>query len=303
MLRKIQKNKTRYMRSLKKAAKKSRTRTAAYFRNQYYLTTATRDLKTAAARNEDIVIASLIVTAGLLFSYMKMAGEAMLLFFQTAYELSELTGMNMLVLGVVVLAIFSVIAGWLSAFLLNIISISIMDGATRKQYKSVRATIRKGLRYASRVTGAWIVYLATLMIPLITLAAPSILYVIAAPNPLIALEKLVPFLTVASISSTILLIMNYGMMPYVALFEPLPPLSQTLETSRQLVKTRGRLFILGIYGFFFAAMTTAYGVAYVLQNMLQIPKGITFIVLAGMVILYTHSLMVMLYRKRKLARK
>lgn len=291
------------LRIVKKASKRMSSKTALYFRSQYYVSSATSDLKKATVHNEDIVITSSIISIILMFCYIKMAGEMLFLFLLTAYEFAEATNFNMIVLFIVVISVFAVIAGWLAAFIMNTLAISIMEGATRKQYKSIRSTLRKSLKYTSRVTCAWLAYLAVIGLPQVAIAIMTFIFITIGPNPLEALTSVMPLIAVASITSAVLLIMNYGLVPYVALFENSIPLSRTFQRSRQLVKTKGRIFILGIYGILTTALITAYFVSKIIENLIYIPNVFTFFVLASAIAFYSHCLTVMLYRKRKLARR
>lgn len=303
LLRNLQKQYVHLLRTCKKTIKKTRTKVALYFRSQYYITSATRDLKVAATKNEDIVISTLIIAAALIFSYMNIASELLLAFFHTALVISETTQLNMLILGLIVTGVFGVIAAWLSALITNMIAISVMEGSTRKQHKSVRKTLRKSLRYTGRVTGSWVAYISLLLIPQFVVGIATLVFTLTSSNPMATLETGMPIIAVAAITSMVVLIMNYGLMPYVALFEPEINLITAAKRSRELVRTKGRLFILSINGLFFGGMVVAFAAARAIESMIYIPAAVTFFVLACVLVLYTNCLMVMLYRKRKLARK
>lgn len=302
LVRKLAKLQVACLRKSKIATRKARSRTNAYFRSQYYIGTAAVDLKVAAARNEDILLASLITTVSLFFSFMSMSGEAMLLFFMTGYDIAELSGVNMAVLMLVVCSIFGVIGAWLAALLLSMQSLSVMDGANRKRNRSFRSTARKSLQYASRVASAWTALLVVVALPLIILAINSFFLLESARDPVVAIEAIFPYVATAGIASTVLLLINYGLVPYVALFEPQIPLHRALDRSHKLVKRRGRIFILAIYGLLTAAVAAAYGVSNLLNQYLKIPTAVSFFILSGLVIMYINCIMVIFYRKRKQAR-
>jgi hypothetical protein len=225
------------------------------------------------------------------------------LFFKTGYDIAELSGINMAVLMLMVCSILGVVGGWLAAWLLNMLSFSIMDGANRKLHRSFRSTARKGLQYASRVTGAWVALLFVVLLPLLVMALNSFLVLRGVRQPLAVVELLFPYVATASVASTVLLLINYGLVPYVALFEPELPLHKALDRSHQLVRRRGRIFILAVYGLLGAAVAAAYSLALVFNQFLRIPEPITFFILSGLAVMYANCLMVMFYRKRKQARK
>jgi hypothetical protein len=303
LVRKISKLRKTTLRKSKLTLRRSQAKTIAYFKNQYYVNTAAADLKIAVRRNEDILLASLILTLSLYFAFMNMSGEAMLLFFRTGYDIAELSGINMAVLLLVVCSILAVIGSWLAALLLNMLSFSVMDGANRKKYRSFRSTARKGLQYASRVTGAWIALALVIALPLAVIFINSFLILKGARVPMVALETLFPYIATISVASTVLLLINYGLVPYVALFEPELPLYKALDRSHRLVKHRGRIFILAMYGILAACLAAIYGGAILLNQLLKMPEPITFFILSGVAAMYLNCLMVMFYRKRKQARK
>lgn len=286
----------------KLAIRRSRNRAVSYYRSQYYPSTAVAEFKTAVSKNEDIMVASVILALSLYFAFMNMTGEVLLLFFQTGYDIAELTGINMAVLLVIVCGILAVIGSWLAALLINMISFSIMDGANRKVYRSFRSTARKSLQYASRVSGAWIALIIVIMVPLIVVGVNSILLIKGALSPVVALEAILPFAATLAIASTVLLLINYGLVPFVALFEPDIPLHKALDRSYQLVRRRGRIFLMSIYGAFGLSVLAAYGLALGLNYLLKIPTALTVIVLFGLIALSFNSILVIFYRKRKQSR-
>lgn len=302
LAKKLLKAQAKLIRRSKMATRKARTKTKTYFRSQYYIATAAADLKTASARNEDILLASLIATVSLFFSFMSMSGEAMLLFFMTGYDIAELSGINMTVLIVIACSIFAVIGAWLAAMLLSMLSISVMDGANRKQHRSFRSTARKSLQYASRVASAWVALLVLVALPLVALAVTSLMLLRGVSNPVEAIEVIFPAVVTAGVASTVLMLINFGLVPYVALFEPEIPLYKALSRSHQLVKRRGRIFILAIYGLLAATGAAAYGISNVINQWIRVPAAVTFTILSGLIIMYINCIMVMFYRKRKMAR-
>lgn len=290
-------------RQLKARARKARSLIRMYARQQYYLTTALGDMRTSAARNEDIFITAVICTAIIGFSFAATATNAVLLFLATAYDLAEITGASMGLLMLIVCGVLTVIGGWLASFVLNMQSLAIMDGARRKVHRSVRSTIRNGLRYASRVASAWIALLSLITLPLLLTAVPCYLYLRQAANPISALTDIVPVAAVSGISWIVLVMLNFSLAPYVSLFEPQTTLKAAFVRSHQLVKRRGRLFILGGYILLTTAIYGAYMVAILIENSLGLGKNLTFFMGAFSIVMLANGVMVSLYRKRSLARK
>jgi hypothetical protein len=136
-------------------------------------------------------------------------------------------------------------------------------------------------------------------VPLALGAAGSYLYMHAHAISMDALLGDLPKAVIAALTWIIFVLMQYSLVPYVALFEPELPLSRILRRSRHLVSRRGHLFLLFGYLLFVAAL----GGAYKVTELAGPGQGLAFAVLALGISLVANGTLVMLYRKRKLARK
>lgn len=282
--------------------RRARTVTRAVIRRQYFLTTAYTDLKTSVRLNEDIALGSLITIGTIGFSAAVLLSELAFIFYRTAYELSELTGISMFVFAAIATSVLAVLAGWIMAFMLNSVSISIMEGATRKVHRSLRATLRRSLAQASRIASAWLLVLLAIAAPLGLAAGVALLWL--SVNP-ISLDNFMVFAQAAIITSlawVILMLINYSLVPIVALFEPKLDLGQTFGRSRSLVNRRGRLFILALHGAFVLTVGALYLLAAGLERVLGIPSVLLLSIGIFAAIVVNHSLLTTLYRKRRLAR-
>jgi len=119
-------------------------------------------MRIAAARNEDTFITALMLLVVLTFSITTTGFQFLLTFLGTATAVADLTHVNGSLLLLVSFAIPAILGGGVAAFLVNVFSITLMDGATRKINQSVRLTIRRGLRAASRTANAWLLVIALL---------------------------------------------------------------------------------------------------------------------------------------------
>jgi hypothetical protein len=279
--------------------RRAKSRSVATIRRQYYLTDAVSDLRVAIGRNEDIFITAVMAILVLGFSYVATAANFLILFFKTAYDLADLSGINMGLLMVVAGTVIAVLFGWLAAFLLNLMSVAVMDGATRKVHRSVRSTVRTSLRQAGRVASAWLLFGCVIGLPLALGVAGSYYYMHAHAVSMDELLGDLPKAVIGALTWIVFAIMQYSLAPYVALFEPELPLSRTLRRSRQLVRRRGHLFLLFGYLIFGAALVAAYRLSSVAGS----GQGLVFAMLTLIITFTAHGTLVMLYRKRKLARK
>jgi hypothetical protein len=287
----------------KSISRRTRSKTLSFARRQYYPTTAYADLRLAATRNEDIFITALILLVVLTFSITTTGFQFLLAFLGTATAVAEITHVSGSLLLLITFAVPAILISWVAAFLINMFSITLMDGATRKVNQSVRLTARRSLRAASRTANAWFLLLALLATGPISLLIVSSLYLHVVAGSKAAALTAMPYAVIASALWFVYVLAQYSLVPSVALFESDLTLRQVLGRSRQLVKRRGRVFSIVIYFLAASAISATYLLASLVQNLLHIDKAALVSVGALAAVLGAHGLMVMLYRKRKLARK
>jgi hypothetical protein len=289
----------RFIKSLSKKASRAVTR---FVRAQYFLAAALRDLKAAAGRNEDIVIAGVvgafIITYGLAVSAM----EFFITTFGAAFEMADTTGIDTGLLTLVVgLTLFG-LGSLLSAFWLNFLSIAVMDGAHRKVHRSIRSTTRRSLNAASRVASSWVLVGAALAARALGIILVAFVYgrwlydSFAIPLPLLIV------LGLAAAFWLVISALRYSLVPYVALFEPQLLLTDAFARSRQLVKKQAWLFLISLYTALAAYLAALEYVSEPVMKWLGSPVNLLFPVgaLAGIVL--ANGAMAMLYLKRKRAR-
>ena len=283
--------------------KKTRRSLVMSLRSQYYPATAAKDLKLASQLNEDILLGSLVLALVVGYAFIATASQAIYLFVRTAYDIADLTGTNMLILMLVVSGIMFTLGGWVNAFLTNMQSYALMEGVNRKQNRSLRLTVRKSLRHASRVAYAWLLLATVVFGPLFGASVVGAAYIRLASVSANSVISVLPWIVAVSLAWIIGASINYSLAPYVALFEPKLELGQTLKRSRQLLGRKGRFsLLLG-----FIALSVIFAVTYVicslLEMFLKIDKWLTFFIASYLITLWANGIMVMLYRKRKLAKK
>jgi|GEM_PF-1424327 len=293
----------RFQKNSKSLVRRARSKTLAYARSQYYPTTAYADMHRAVARNEDIFITALVLLIVLTFAITTTGFQFLLAFLGTATAVADLTHVNGGLLLLVTFAVPAVLCSWVAAFLINMYSITLMDGATRKINQSVRITVRRSLRAASRTANAWFLLITLLAAAPLALLVASSIYMNVATVSKATLMALVPYAVAASALWVVYVLAHFSLVPSVALFESDLALTKVLGRSRQLVKRRGRVFSIVIYLLAASAITAVYLFANVVQSVLRIDKAALLSIGSLAAILGAHGLMVMLYRKRKLARK
>lgn len=271
-------------------------------RKQYYLTDAYHDMRYAALRNEDIFLGSLLVSLVIGYGFAASGANFLLQTLIAATEVAALTGISIIILYGMVSLFYGVAAALLAVFIVNMTSLSIFHGASRKYYRSLRSTIRASLTSTSRVTGAWLLFLALLFVPIATAAFVLLIWLYQA-RPVI--PDLLPYLVLATVVVSSWLIgvaINYTLAPYVALFEPEVPVSETFGRSRQLVRRRGRMFLLGAHISFILFLALAFYVATIISSFTPIATGLTMAIIVPAALLLANGILVAFYRKRRLAR-
>ncbi|HSH56040.1 MAG TPA: hypothetical protein VK983_04410 [Candidatus Limnocylindrales bacterium] len=274
----------------------------AYFRKQYFPTTALADTRLAIKKNEDIFLGTLLVSLVLGYAFSVSGLTLALEFMAVGGTMASALGLSEMLLYFVAGSVFAVAIAWLVVFLLNVSSIAIHQGATHKRYRSLIATLRAGLGRTSRVTGTWIAFFALLAVPLAILgmlALQILLNFELTENTTIALMT---GCVIAACTWIVGVLMNFSLAPYIACLEEQVTILESFVRSRQLVMRRGRLFTLGTYTLLCLGLGAAFLVGRVIGTVTPIGSGAIFTILTVPVLLATNGIFTTLYRKRRLAR-
>ena len=233
----------RIRKNVKIAVRRTRRTVSTFDRRQYYLADAISDLRSAASRNEDIVILSVATVLAVVYAVLDTAATYMYAVLQAAYELATLTGMNMLLLMVLVAGILATLCGWIAAFLLNVCSVAVMDGSNRKRHRTIRSTFRTALGRSGRVTAAWFLLLLAICLPLLLSAATTAIIMRNANTSVAAATGYLPYATAFVIAWLLFVLTRYALAPKIALQEPSLGMFGAFSRSRQLLRRKGRLTV------------------------------------------------------------
>ncbi|HET6924994.1 MAG TPA: hypothetical protein VFH39_04150 [Candidatus Saccharimonadales bacterium] len=292
----------RKQRLLKRSMLKSERTLLRWLRSQYYPTAALRDCRQAVALNEDIMLAVVLIGAVICFSAVTILANIIFTFASAAYALASVSSFNLSVLTFAAIVVLIVLLTWIGALLQNSMAVALMEGMNHKQNRSLRVTLRRSLRFTSRTAAAWLRVLSIAVTPFILwsfvigIAMLTNLHAVTTPAFLIAF-------TVLCGIAVVWLLGTYSLLPFVMLFEPAQSWIAGLRRSRQLVLTKGRLFIMSSYLLLAIALSAAYGLGLVIQWLTPLASTPIFILLALGVLGMHNAVLTMLYRKRKLARK
>ena len=289
-------------RYIKSRTRKAESATVRYFRSQYYPTTAWADLRLASLRNEDIVVNALLLLFAIGFASTVTVFDFTLLFLNTAYDISALTGISMSLLVLVVGGVLASLVGWTSAFLMNMLSLAVIDGANRKVKVTIRSTSRKALSMASAVTTAWFVLLVRRALqPAFAVIGPALYLKFYSPE--VSLPLVPASIAVASLMTwSIVNFLRFSLAPYIVLFEQ-APIPVAFKRSNSMLKQRGKIFVGAVYACLVATLGIMYAISLLIDSLIGYNKYLVFAALALFGIIATNGVLVMLYRKRKLARK
>ncbi|MGI9027295.1 MAG: hypothetical protein ACR2FM_00395 [Candidatus Saccharimonadales bacterium] len=293
---------TRIRRLVKSKIRKARSLSLAWYRRQYFLAAAYGDMRVAVRRNEDIFIAITVIAITIAYAYVVMASEIFYTFFMTAFSVSEASGANIFVISAIAAGSLAVTFAWLAGFVLNSISIAIMQGANRNQIRSTRATLRQALRYTSRTTLYWLLFVVLVAIPIAAVSLLALLYMSHFADTLAEAFEVIQYAIIAAIAGALYVLLYYTLVPVVALFEPGLTMRQVLARSRELVGNRGKLFVLAGYGLLAAVSSVAYGLSRLLQDLTGLHSALTFSLSLLPILMCASGIMTMFYRNRRLAR-
>jgi hypothetical protein len=283
--------------------KKAKSTTRQAVRRQYYFSSAYGDMRQAISRNEDIFITSLIVVTVMSFAAARALFEFLFMFLNTAFALSQLTAVSIMLWIAAACLVVGVLYAWVAAFSFNMLSLSIMEGATGKKLRSVRQTARKSLRRASRVTGVWFCLAALLIVPILLIMAGVLTYLHFYPISQDGLLNLIPKIAVTGVTWICLVLMHFSLAPQVALFEPDLSISQVFNRSRLLVRRRGRIFLLLGHCLLAVVLLAAYKLSEAIEYVLMLDKWVAFSLFLLAAAVMVNGLKTSLYRKRALARR
>lgn len=283
--------------------KKAKSATRQAIRRQYYFSSAYGDMRQAISRNEDIFITAFIVMAVMSFAAARALFEFLFMFLNTAFALSQLTAVSIMLWILAACLVVGVLYAWVAAFSFNMLSMSIMEGATGKKRRSVRLTARQSLSRASRVTGVWFCLAVLLVVPILLAIAGVLTYHRFYPISPEGILNLIPKIAVAGVTWVCLVLMHFSLAPQVALFEPNLTLRQVFNRSRLLVRRRGRIFLLLGHCLLAAALLAAYKMSELIERILMLDKWVAFSLFLLTAAVLVNGLKTALYRKRALARR
>jgi hypothetical protein len=289
-------------RFIKAQLRKVRSKTNAAIRRQYFISQAYSDSRTAIKLNEDIYITMLMATAVVGFAFSVLMSEIAILFFQTAYDFAEATGVNMMLITSVAVGVLLTLSAWVLALFLNSLSITTIEGANRKFYRSVRSTFRRALSQAPHTAAMWLLVVLMIIVPISIVAGLAALYFYFYPATVDQILVLAPYASIAALIWIVTVLINYGLAPHVSLFESNATIKQSFQRSRQLVMRKGRVFLLFYYILLSSLIAGAYTLAKIAAEF-GIPFVMIFAPLSLIILLQANNVLVSFYRKRYLARK
>ncbi len=271
-------------------------------RKQYLLTTAMRDLRVGVKLNEDVFIAAAVTLLVLAYGCAAITAQLLIAVLGSMFEMSESTGLDMGLLSLVIGLTLAALGALVAAFALNFVSIAVMDGVNRKKYRSIRSTIRRSLSHAHRVANSWwllvIVHFFRLSAVLMLALIYAHLIVDYFKLPDIILGTLGLIGTVWFVKG----LLDYCLVPFVALFESNLLLTETFARSRQLMKRQGQFFVISLSMLLTLIIFIIYKATEMVAAITGNNSDILFLVGLLIAVTAANCSMVMLYRKRKLAR-
>lgn len=300
--RRLTRTQLRLHKTMRTKMRRMRSLSFAWYRRQYFVWSALPDTKRAVARNEDIFLGICLVGVILGFAFLSTAAELAYTFFMTALVFSIESGVSALLLAAVAAGSLAVVLGWLTVFLLNALSISVMHGANRKINKSLRSTLRDGLRYVGRVTIAWVMLMVAVLTPVALVGGVALLHFFLFIETQEQALSAAPYYIIAAFAGGLMALLRYALLPYVSLFEPTLSLKDSFKRSSSLLVRKGTLFVLFGYMMLTATLAGEYLLAHTVYDDNRVNAGLAFGLLSILSVTISHLIMTMFYRKRRLAR-
>jgi len=237
------------------------------------------------------------------FGVISILANTFYTFALAASIISTLSGFNLAVLTVSAFGVIGLLSAWLGGFLQNSLSIALMEGYTRKRNRSLRLTLRKSLRAASRTSSAWLVLLSAALLPAAACLLVGTVIAVTFRSEFTAGAPYFAAIGTLSAAWILWVFANYSLLPYVTLFEGLTSWRESASRSRRLVLHKGRLFIACGLLAMLTILAGLYSLAGLAQNLASINSTALFLMLSVITVSTANAMLTMLYRKRKLARK
>jgi hypothetical protein len=301
--RKVKLARNSAQRFMRAKERKLRSVIRAWYRRQYFMSSAYRDFRVAITRNEDIYLAVLMIAVILGFAYSVVASQILFIFFGAAYALGEATGMSMAFLSLITASVLGVSLAWVAAFASNTLSLSLMHGANNKKIRSLRSTLRDGLYFTSRTTAAWTLVSAVVVGPLMAAALAVAVYFKVSNADTHTALTLMPFIVVIGVAWALYSLMQASLVPQVALFESKLSFKEAFTRSSELVRSKGKVFLSTVYCALALSLGALYGLSALGEKFLRLNQSVTFIFGVILVSILANGILTMFYRKRRLARK
>ena len=304
--RSLKRNLSSAKRHVQKMAKaKSRKLNRAiitWYRSQYFLIHAFKDAKKAARNNEDIFIGTIIIALVIGYAMAAIATQLLFIFFETTYALADALNISMLLLTAITLGVVGVTITWVSAFIFNCMSIALIQSMNHKRQRSLRATLRIGLRHATRTTLAWTGVSIATFLPLMLVSLANLIIVKFSSFNVDTVRTVTPFVIGIATIWVVYAFARFSLAPYIAIFEPHLPLTLILRRSSELVRRKGHLFLLASYTSVAIALAVNFCIAYALNKVVGLDASLVFCSNSALVLVFGNAILVAFYRKRRLAR-
>ena len=259
-------------------------------------------MKKAIGLNEDIFIAVLVIAAVVGYTYAVLAAQIVYTFFLTGYIMSDASGFNMIAMAAITIGVLGTLFGWVSAFALNSMSITMMQGATRKVNRSTRQTLRAALRYTPRITATWAMFAGKIFAPMIGGAVLALISIKLGAQDVNCWLAIPAVFVLTGLFAAGRNLLRYGLAPQVATFEPGLTYKEVFAKSAEMLEAKGKVFVAASYLTFALALSGIVGISYLINQLLDINQAFSSIIGAVILVCIANGVMVMFYRKRRLAR-
>lgn len=287
---------------LKFARRRTATMIRQWYRTQYFFKVAFKDIKRGTLQNEDGVLGTTFLGIVICFAAVSVAAQVLLSFFETTTTFVDSFGLSIFVASALSVSVFGLCVAWLSAFLLNSISLALMQGLNRTVHKSIRSTLGYGLYFSSRTVAAWVAYLLVMFLPVLALF--TVLAALAFTK-LISFDQLMlaaPYTIIVAIAWIVVILMQYSLMPFITFYEPEKSFTQAFGRAHALVVGKGRVFTLMLAITALTAIFVTNGLAGVLHDTFNLPYALTMTIGCSLIAIAWTLIMTALLRKRKFAR-
>lgn len=277
-----------------------RQSTIRWWHRQYQFNDAARDVRIAYRRNEDIMLGLLIL--GYFLIYVAVSNGADILYYFSQAVLMTTVVFGWAIAPLLLLVLAGVFMGllWMLMVVMSAVQGSVMESLVRKRYRSLRIALKRSVKGSGRMVVAWLLLAALVCVPLglaTMLVMSAMMFGFITPDQFAQYGQ---YGVIVALLWPIYCAMHYALIPTIAHFQPRSSWKSVIAQSHELVRRKGRVFLLLLHMAILTGFCAVYGIAWAVNAI--VPVGVLGVTVFGcfaLTLVYQAVLTLLYYRRRR----